>query len=51
MVLVVEIDGQYNRQKEIHSLFVLLHKKEAPHVYVGPSSPISTKLIVCIPEI
>ena len=47
MVLVVEIDDLCNCQKEIHSLFVLLHKKEAPYVYVDPGNPISTKPIVC----
>jgi len=51
MVLVVEIDGRCNHQKEIHSLFVLLYNKEAPHVYVGPSNPIPTKPIVCMPGI
>ena len=51
MVLVVEIDDLCNCQKEIHSLFILLHKKEAPHVYVDPGNPIPTKPIVCMPGI
>jgi len=51
MVLVVEIDDLCNHQKEIHSLFLLPHRKEAPHVCVGPSNPNPTKLAVCIPEI
>jgi len=51
MVLVVEIDDLCNCQKEIHSLFVLLHKKEAPYVYVDPGNPIPTKPIVCMPKL
>jgi len=48
MVLVVEIDDLYNHQK---SLFLLPHRKEAPHLCIGPSNPNPTKLAVCMPQI
>ena len=39
MVLVMEIDNLCNHQKEIYSLFMLLHTKEAQYIHVGPSNP------------
>jgi len=42
MVLVAEIDDLCNHHKEIHSVFVPKHKKEAPHACDG-------QLIVCMP--
>jgi len=47
----MDVDVLYSHQKEIHSLFKLQHKLEAPLVCAVPSNPIPTTLVACMPKI
>ena len=42
---MADTDGLYILQKEIHSLWSLLHMKVSQHVYVDPDDSTPTKLV------